>query len=365
MKTEPRERPSEHEAIAATAAAWLAQRDDGLTPDEEREFLRWRGADVRHESAVLRLEAAWRALQGLREFRPDARTHPDADLLATRTRRGVSRRAVALAAAAAVCVLGALGWGTARWTAEHAAHVYTTTVDGYERVTLRDGSLLELNSSSEARVRYTESERRVQLVRGEAHFTVAKNPARPFWVEAGSVAVRAVGTAFNVRLDARDVEVLVTEGRVAVQTHDVRRRMEDGGRTAEAGGQRADGSTGSSSVVGRPSSEIAAGYRVTVSLEARTSGNVEKLEPSAIREALAWQGPRLTFLDTPLSVVATQFNRRNHVQLVVGEAELESLPIGGSFRAENLEGFVRLLELSSDIAVERPDDTHIVLRRKR
>jgi transmembrane sensor len=120
-----------------------------------------------------------------------------------------------------------------------------------------------------------------------------------------------------------------------------------------------------SSVVGRPPSEVAAGYRVTLPLGSGEARNVEKLEAAAIREALAWQGPRLTFLDTPLSVVATQFNRRNHVQLVVADPELESLPIGGSFRAENLEGFVRLLELSSDIAVQRPDDTHIVLRRKR
>jgi transmembrane sensor len=230
---------------------------------------------------------------------------------------------------------------------------YATTVDGYERVTLQDGSLLELNASSEARVRFTKDERRVELRRGEAHFTVAKNPARPFWVEAGTVSVRAVGTAFNVRLGAKVVEVLVTEGRVAVATTEDGRRRTDGGNAIQA------------SVLGPPSSELTVGERLVVPGAGSNAPPVEKLDSVAIREALAWQGPRLTFLDTPLSVVVSQFNRRNQAQLVIRDAELEALPIGGSFRAENLEGFVRLLEQDNDIVVDRSEPSRIVLRKKK
>ena len=69
---------------------------------------------------------------------------------------------------------------------------------------------------------------------GEAYFTVAKNPGRPFVVAAGGVGVRAVGTAFNVRLDSDAVEVLVTEGRVQVS----RSGFDDEGSSLVAG-QRA------------------------------------------------------------------------------------------------------------------------------
>jgi transmembrane sensor len=58
----------------------------------------------------------------------------------------------------------------------------------------------------------------VVLERGEAHFQVAKNPARPFVVVARGVEIRAVGTAFSVGLESTRVEVLVTEGQVAVET---------------------------------------------------------------------------------------------------------------------------------------------------
>ena len=66
---------------------------------------------------------------------------------------------------------------------------------GYESRALDDGTVVELNGGAEIEVQFTAAERRLRLVRGEAHFQVAKNPLRPFVVEAGGVAVRAVGTA--------------------------------------------------------------------------------------------------------------------------------------------------------------------------
>jgi transmembrane sensor len=69
------------------------------------------------------------------------------------------------------------------------------------------------------------------------------------------------------------------------------------------------------------------------------------------------------FADTPLAEVIAQFNRRNAVQLVLADPELATLSVAGSFRAENVEAFVRLLESSRDVRVERPETTRILLRR--
>lgn len=343
MKLSSHHRPSDADAIEATAAAWLAQRDDGLTREQAAEFARWRGADVRHEAAVMRLEATWSALQQLREYRPEAARHPDRDLL----RASVPRRRLipfpplaATAALAASLALAAVWWfSVAERQSEPVAQTHATTVDGYERVSLADGSIVELNSASEVSVSFSPAERRVRLVRGEAHFTVAKNPARPFLVEAGTLAVRAVGTAFNVRLGGKDVEVLVTEGRVAVAdadggrrtTDDGGRRTEGGGRTAEDGrrtagvrGQRSDNrNERSSPSFGFTYAELGVNERLVIpamridSVAAPTVAPpvVEKVAPEAIREALAWQGPRLVFVDTPLADAVAQFNRRNPVQL--------------------------------------------------
>jgi len=90
---------------------------------------------------------------------------------------------------------------------------------------------------------------------------------------------------------------------------------------------------------------------------------VEKLTPEAVREALAWQGLQLVFIDTPLADAIAQFNRRNQVQIVLADGELGALTIGGSFCADNVDAFVRLLASGNGIATERPDAARIILRK--
>jgi transmembrane sensor len=268
-------------------------------------------------------------------------------LLASAARaRGPSFPALVAWAALAACgALAAFWWWPrpAVPVAKPAVQEYATTSGGYQRMTLPDGSIVELNASSEVRVKYSVSERRVQLLRGEANFIVEKNKARPFWVEAGKVSVRAVGTAFNVRLGQSEVEVLVTEGRVEVNHEPV-----------------------AAPVPAFPVEPpvLVAGQRLVVPLDTQmTQIEVQALSPAMIRETLSWQGARLVFVETPLAEVVTQFNQRNQVQLVLGDAELASLPVGGSFKAENVEAFVRLLASDCDIVVERPSSDHIVLRK--
>jgi transmembrane sensor len=351
---------SRGEAIEATAAAWLAQRDAGLTSEDAADFARWRAADPRHEAAVRRLNATWGALQRLRDFRPEARAHPDRNLLARPASAPVTSfpaLAVTAALAASLALVAAWWWWPrpAMVGTEPGVQVYSTTIAGYQRVALPDGSVVELNASTELRPAYTPAVRRVRLVRGEAHFTVAKDAARPFVVEAGAVALRAVGTTFNVRMESDKVEVLVTEGRVAVAASEDRGLGSDNSpRSAGAEGGAFQVELGANERMVIPVARIAA---------PAAPASVEKVTPGIIREALTWQGARLVFADTPLAEVVAQFNRHNLVQLELANADLAALPVGGSFRADNVEAFVRLLTQSGEIAAARPETDRIVLRR--
>lgn len=358
----PGDRPSFSESIEARAAAWIAQRDDGMSSAEAVEFARWRAEDPRHEAAVARLETTWSALAGLRDFRPEAARHPDRDLLGSaREARRASRWPWPAALAGAVALgfavlVGMTLKGRLDPVLRHSAQVYATTQDGYQRVALPDGSNVELNASSQVEVSFTATQRRVLLVRGEAHFVVAKDRSRPFIVDAGTLAVRAVGTAFNVRLGVQDIEVLVTEGRVAVA--DSRQmRVAETVPTAEP----APGGAGT---------ELVANHRLVVPLPQRSAvgepelaPRIERVTTESVRESLAWQGPRLVFADTPLADAIEQFNRRNPVQLELGDSELGVLPIGGSFRAENVDAFVRLLTTGGELVAERPGPNRVLLRR--
>jgi transmembrane sensor len=347
-----RDRPlsPDNEAIEAMAAAWLAQRDDGLTADEAADFAKWRQADPRHATAVARLEKTWALLQPLREFRPEARVHPDRDLLAGARPPARILSFPGLAAAAGLAAVVAFGVFYFRAPAVapmasqpvSSATTYATTAGGYQRVTLTDGSVLELNADSEARVDLQPTVRHVQLVRGEGHFTVAKNRQRPFIVHANGVDVRAVGTAFNVRLAGMDTEVLVTEGRVHLE--------------------RSAGAAGRDTLP-----ELGPGDRFLVQAAPAAGGapQVERVAVEAMQKSLAWQGPWLRFVETPLAKVVDRFNEHNRIQLELGDASLAARPVDGNFRADNVETFIRLIESdpASPIQVERVGADRIILRR--
>jgi transmembrane sensor len=82
---------------------------------------------------------------------------------------------------------------------------------------------------------------------------------------------------------------------------------------------------------------------------------VARVGEQEIARALAWQPRLLDFDSTPLGEVVAEFNRRNVTQLVLADDALAGMPIVASVRSDNVEGFVRLLEVNGSVRVERRD----------
>lgn len=339
MKTPANPEPGDRAAIEAEAMAWLAEREEGFAPGRAAAFEAWRRRDVRHATAVAELEQVLAQLDGLADRRDEVNAHfnrvspallPGREVAAT-VPAGFARgwRAVAWGGLAAALLVGSYLGYRAPPSAPAPATRYATTTAGYERARLDDGTTLELNTASAARVQFTTTERRVDLESGEAHFEVARDTARPFVVHAGGVTVRAVGTAFNVRFVSGAVEVTVTEGKVAVGP-----------------ASSADGAT-----------LVTASQRLAVPLAAASPAAPESLAPAEVRAVVAWQRRATDFSDTPLAEVAARFNRHNTLQIVLAEPALGARRIGGMFALDDVEAFVRLLERDGIIRTERHGDT--------
>jgi transmembrane sensor len=190
-----------------------------------------------------------------------------------------------------------------------------------EPQTLADGSVAEVKQGGRLEVALDATERRVRLQEGEVHLAVAKETARPFIVEAGGVIIRAVGTAFSVRLDRDQVDVLVTEGRVEVESV-------EGALVPVTAGERA---------------------RIVANLQPV----VAAVKTEAIERELAWRNVRLEFESLPLAIVITEFNLHNTLQFAIADAAAGRVKVAGTFQADNPEAFARLLEAGFGIAVER------------
>jgi transmembrane sensor len=113
---------------------------------------------------------------------------------------------------------------------------YLTGKGERREIVLADGSRVLLNTESALAVYFDDAVRRVELVQGEAFFEVAKDASPPFVVTASGSAVRAVGTAFNVRRATHQVHVELAEGIVDVQDPQYLRRVRlQAGQTALIG----------------------------------------------------------------------------------------------------------------------------------
>lgn len=326
--------------IDHAAAEWLIRRDRGLTAAEQDEFFQWLAADPRHGEWFARHQRTWKEFNLVAQWRPEHSAEPNPDLLAKPRARSRWLTWGAPLAAAAALALAFVGWWKFQ-AAPFAPPTAVATVSQNTRV-LEDGSTVELRGESEISVNFTPGERRVALVRGEAFFTVATNPARPFIVRANGVDVRAVGTAFNVRVDPQAVEVLVTEGKVHVTPPPLL-------ATRDAAPEIP---------------LVEAGHRAVVPTQPAAPPEVAAVTDEDIARTLAWQPRLLDFDSTPLAQVIAEFNLRNRTQLAIGDGSLANLPIFATFRSDNVEGFVRLLEANGSVRVERRGDT-IVLRAVR
>jgi len=93
---------------------------------------------------------------------------------------------------------------------------YRTTTGRQQRIVLSDGSVVTLGPESAIAIHMTDEARRIDLLQGMGFFEVAPDPTRPFTVTGGRVSVTALGTAFDVSIDASYVSVAVDHGRVQV-----------------------------------------------------------------------------------------------------------------------------------------------------
>lgn len=223
---------------------------------------------------------------------------------------------------------------------------------------LPDGSVVELKEGAEIAVDFSSVTRSVRLLRGEAHFQVAKNPPRLFVVSASGVEARAVGTAFSVQLGAASVEVLVTEGRVAVDHPAL--------SAPSAAPTVPSAETASGRVVVAPPAMVDAGNRVVVELHAPTLArrDVEALSDAELAEKLSWRVPRLQFSGTPLAEVVTLFNRHSGSRLALADAALGRLQLSGVLRADNVDSLLRLLKLEFGIEAVTGAENETILRRR-
>jgi len=309
------------------AADWFAQvRSGEMDPDSEQSWLRWIKDDA-HQRSLEDCELAWELAAELRNTPTLAALLAGADSLTARRRAAAARRtwrapAWQLGIAASFIAVGAIAW---LFLKGPATTEYRTAVGEQHTVLLPDGSSVVLNTDSLMRVALSKHLRHIELLRGEALFSVSHDPGRPFEVHALQGITTAVGTQFDVEITRAGAAVSVLEGTVTV------------------GG----GAAGTSA----PAVAVAAGSGVGYTQE----GAVSDLRPAEVNRIEGWRTQRMVFNDIPLASALEEYNRYTRTPIVLSSPALGSRRINGVFHIGDEAAFLSALDVGLHLKAAKGD----------
>lgn len=252
-------------------------------------------------------------------------------------------------------------------TADLAPGEYLTGIGEQRTIPLADGSRISMNTQSRLRVRFTEHGRDIELIEGEALFSVAHDPARPFKVHARRTIVEALGTKFSIYLGNSGTRIAVTQGRVRV--------FENLNPTPVI--LNPDGLLWTDTEVFEFSQQpeglvVSAGQEARVSHEDSFGDFEVETRWVALEELerrLAWVNGNLFFKGETLGEAVGDFNRYNWRKLKIADPAIAGFQLGGQFETTDVSGFLDALKelygiRATTIGDPASHDSFVELRRR-
>lgn len=327
-------RNKDHSSRLGEAARWYSDLQDPDVAIETWEaFLEWEGdpqnaaAFQEIERGLVVLDRTNRAYGGVGQSAVRGGEPPTGSV-----GRLVRSRTAWIAGIAAALVLATVS-AIAPMPLPHPEPIrYATSVGEQRSFDLADGSVMTLNTDTEAEISFTSTRRYVRLVHGQALFEVEKGQ-RPFIVEASRSQTTALGTVFDVYAKVGSVEVTLIEGSVGVDPVPAKPELWDWFRPASR-----------DSAAGRT---LVPGERLVIREDGLESVSV--IDPS---EAGLWRSGTVWLDNMALADVVTELNRYSRMSVRIDDPELGAEHVSGSFHVGEEEEFVGSLAMMFSLEAE-------------
>jgi len=316
--------PQDAMRIEDIAADWSALRrvSETWTPTQQAELDAWLAQSLAHRVAYLRIEATWQRTERLAALRQPMREPVDGGSVP-------GARWARIAAAIGFALLTGVIAGS--YFDQPQGQLIETPKGGQEKLTLADGSQIELNTDTAIRINLASQTRAAELIRGEAFFQIKHDATRPFVVTAARHRIVDLGTKFAVRMAPQSLRVALVEGSARLE----------------------DAKTGKRAVVLSPGD---------VAMATADATHVSKTSERELSESLAWQRGVIVFRNTQLVDAAAEFNRYGGPKLIVADAEAANLRINGTFLITGAADFAGIAREIFGLHVERRDGSIILSR---
>lgn len=220
--------------------------------------------------------------------------------------------------AAAILIVGIISWFTYPLIYKNSQLVTVQTKDSTLRQTLPDGSIVWLNKNSLISYpdKFVDNIRSVRLI-GEAFFEVKPDKEKAFVISVNDIAVKVVGTAFNIKNRGDETTVIVKSGVV-----DVAKNKEH--------------------------IELSAGEKVRVHPD--MSGLLKETSNGRLYDY--YFSKELVCDSTPLSELVEILNEKFESDIIILRPSLKELPLTTVFHDESLDQILKVIAATFNISVE-------------
>lgn len=170
----------------------------------------WLAADPAHAAAWRKATRVWHLTGAVGQTSTRASVRSTRQPAIRRSRRRT--RVAAFGGAIAACLVLTISLLFPDLQADYRSPLGETRT-----FTLSDGSQVMLDSGGAFNRQFDAAQRHIELLRGQAFFSVSHNKQRPFTIQAGSSRITVTGTAFEVKRSATQITVSVEQGSVRVR----------------------------------------------------------------------------------------------------------------------------------------------------
>ncbi len=315
------------------AIYWAARiMSQDMSAEEQAAYETWRSepgnaeAEARLAGAVARIdsfatELLARSFEGELSDAAEACSPPEA------SRNPVVARRFPIAASIAVAAISvAVAVGFINRPSPTPVETFVTLRGEQQLAALADGTAVNLNSDTSLSVSYEATRRLARMTKGDAHFDVARDSARPFIVETPHATVSVTGTAFTVSVREAASSVYVTSGSVVAR-----------GDEAQV--------------------SLSPGEAVDIDAQGAPSP-VEAFDEHMV---LAWRDGVARFRDERLKEVVWVLNRYFDKAIAFDAVEIGDLRVTGEFDIQDQAAAIAAISLAFDLEADERGDS-IVLR---
>ncbi|MFT8781301.1 FecR family protein [Acetobacter orientalis] len=203
------------------AIAWRFRlREEDNAPQTLEEFEAWLALNNDNKEAWARLERMGRVARAV-VIQPDSPACTEAanDRISRPVIRHTGRVVWTLVACFILApVIGVATHLNLPWLIILAQADASAAVGEKRDIALEDGSRVVLGAQSAIKIQYSDQNRKIVLLAGEAYFDVRHDTRRPFEVESRDLRVRDIGTRFDIMQSSTRTAVAVAQGEVAISS---------------------------------------------------------------------------------------------------------------------------------------------------